>query len=59
MHASQGVKPNKHERDNKAFNTSSWAKTGAQNMFNSFEGFKGFKGSTQAIYFEVAVKYHI
>ena len=30
MHASQSVKPNKHERYNKAFNTSSWAKTRTQ-----------------------------
>ena len=58
MHASQGVKPNKHERDNKAFNTSSWAKTGTQNKYNSYS-FEGSKGSTQAIYFGVAVKYHI
>ena len=40
MHASQGVKPNKHETDNKSFNTSSWAKTGEQNRFNNFEGLK-------------------
>ena len=55
MHASQGVKPSNHERDNKALNTSSWAKqehkTGVY--------FEGFKGSTQVIYFGVAVKYHM
>ena len=49
MHASQDVKISKHGRDNKAFNTFAWAKTRAQNMFNSFEG---FKGSTRAIYLE-------
>ena len=55
MHASQGVKPKKHERDNKAFNTSSRAKTGTLNRYNSYN----FEGSTQEIYFGVAVKYHI
>ena len=58
MHASQVVKPYKHERDNKAFNTSSWAKIGTQNKYINYS-FEGFKGSTQAIYFGVAVKYHI
>ena len=56
MHASQGVKPNIHEKDNKSFNTSSWAKRRTQNKIYIFEG---FKGSTQAIFFVVAVKYHI
>ena len=55
MHASQGVKPSNHERNSKPLNTSWWAKqehkTGVY--------FEGFKGSTWAIYFGVAVKYHM